>query len=105
LAVPFTAHALRSRLWHERTTTLGRGGVRAVEQHIVLDAAALSALRAAPEAFLVFDLRVPRGDLSRVRLNVAGHDVDGGALEPTMTSPRQSTATGGRDWRGYPQWW
>ena len=29
----------------------------------------------------------------------------GSALLPTMPYLPESTSTGGRDWRGYPQWW
>jgi hypothetical protein len=105
VAVPFTAHALRDRLWHERLLAVGDGGARAVEQEIVLGPAAMGALRAATEAFLVMDLRVPQGDLSRARLQVGPHALPGSALVPTMPRLRESTATGGRDWRGYPQWW
>jgi hypothetical protein len=105
LLVPFTAHALRSRLWHERWTTLGPGGVAGVEQEIALPPEARAALRAADEVFLVLDLRVPQGDLGRVALRVGPQDLPGGALQPTMPRLRESTSTGGRDWRGYPQWW
>jgi 4-amino-4-deoxy-L-arabinose transferase-like glycosyltransferase len=105
LAVPLTAHAARDRLWHQTLTTVGGTGTRAVEQEIVLGPDALGALRDAPEAFLVMDLRVPQGDLSRVRLRVGPRELPGSALTPTMPRLRESTATGGRDWRGYPQWW
>ena len=105
LAIPFTAHAARDRLWHQVTTQVGTPGTMAVEQEIVLGPEALEALRAAPEAFLVMDLRVPRGDLSGVRLRVGPRELPGSTLAPTMPRLRESTSTGGRDWRGYPQWW
>jgi 4-amino-4-deoxy-L-arabinose transferase-like glycosyltransferase len=105
LAVPFTAHAVRDRLWHQTLTAVGGDEVKAVEQEIVLGPEAIAALRAAPEAFLVMDLRVPRGDLSRARVHIGQRELPGTALAPTMPRLRESTSTGGRDWRGYPQWW
>lgn len=104
LAVPLGAHAARDRRWHEVLTPIG-GGVSGVEQEITLGADASAAVRAAPEAYLAFDLRVPQGDLSRVRLRVGARELPGTALSPTMPRLRESTSTGGRDWRGYPQWW
>jgi hypothetical protein len=103
LAVVFGAHAVRDRSWHEVLTRVGGGG--GVEQEIVLGPEALGAVRAASEALLVFDLRVPRGDLSRTTLQVGDQALSGSSLLPTMPRLRESTATGGRDWRGYPQWW
>jgi hypothetical protein len=104
LAVPLAAHAARDRRWHEVLTRAG-GRVRAVEQEITLGPDAIAALRAAPQAYLAFDLRAPQGDLSRARLRVGPRELPGSALSPTMPRLRESTATGGRDWRGYPQWW
>jgi hypothetical protein len=86
------------------TTALG-ADAQGVEQEIVLSDEALEALRGATEAFVVFDLRVPRGDLSGLRLEVGGRPLPASALVPTMPRLRESTMTGGRDWRGYPQWW
>ncbi|HET8645726.1 MAG TPA: hypothetical protein VFO85_09575, partial [Vicinamibacteria bacterium] len=48
---------------------------------------------------------VPQGDLSRARVWVGPRELPGSALIPTMPRLRESTSTGGRDWRGYPQWW
>lgn len=104
LAAPVTAHALRDRLWHQFETAIG-GDVPGVEQEIVLGPEAVASLAAAREAFLVFDLRVPRGDPSGIELEVSGRSVPGSRLVPTMPRLRESTSTGGRDWRGYPQWW
>src|SRR5205814_5362328 len=66
---------------------------------------ALGRLRSAPESFVVFDLTVPRGDLQEATVEIGGHPVRGAALWPTMPRLRESTATGGRDRRTYPQWW
>lgn len=102
--VLFLAHAVRDRLWHETAVDLG-GDVAAVEQAIRLSPDALGRLRAAPEAFVVFDLTVPRGDLQGATIDVGGRSFGGAALVPTMPRLRESTATGGRDRRQYPQWW
>jgi hypothetical protein len=104
LALLFTAHAVRDRRWHETTTRLG-GDVVGLEQAIRLSPEALGRLRAAPEAFVVFDLTVPRGDLQGATVEVGDRSFPGGALVPTIPRLRESTATGGRDRRAYPQWW
>jgi 4-amino-4-deoxy-L-arabinose transferase-like glycosyltransferase len=104
LAVPLVAHAVRDRRWHERATRLG-GDVAGVEQLIRLSPEALGRLRSAAEAFVVFDLTVPRGDLQDATVEVGTRRFPGGALVPTMPRLRESTATGGRDRRAYPQWW
>lgn len=98
------AHAWTDRLWHERRIELG-GPVRGVEQRLTIGAAALERLRAAREAFVAFDLRVPAGDLSGTRIRVGDRAYEGTRLRPTMPRLPESTSTGGRDWRGYPQWW
>ena len=98
------AETVRDRQWHERHVTLG-GRTRAVEQEIQLPSTALTELRQASEAFIVMDLRVPRGDVRGLTLEVAGRSFDGSALIPTMPRLAESTSAGGRDWRGYPQWW
>lgn len=104
LAVVVAAHAWRDRLWHERTITLGRA-IAGVEQRISLSAEAVARLRDAAEAFVVFDLSVPRGDTRGLALEIGGQALPGSALLPTMPYLPESTSTGGRDWRGYPQWW
>jgi 4-amino-4-deoxy-L-arabinose transferase-like glycosyltransferase len=104
LALPATAHALRDRRWHEVETVLG-DHVAAVEQEIRLPPEALAALRTAAESFVVFDLTVPRGDLQGATVEIGGRAHPGGQLVPTMPRLREATAAGGRDRRGYPQWW
>ena len=104
LAGLLAAHAVKDRNWHEVETRLGQGAV-AVRQELDLDAQALATLRSASEAFVVFDLSVPRGDLSGLTLAVAGHELPGSALQPTMPRFPEQTTTGGRDWRGHRQWW
>ena len=104
LEVLFLAHAVRDRLWHETVLDVG-GTVAAVEQTIRLSPEALGRLKAAPEVFVVLDLTVPRGDLQGATIEVGGRRWPGGALVPTMPRLRESTATGGRDRRAYPQWW
>ncbi len=104
LAGLLAAHAVQDRNWHEVETRLGSEAV-AVRQELDLGAEALAVLRSAGEAFVVFDLSVPRGDLSGLTLAVAGHQLPGSALQPTMPRFPEQTTTGGRDWRGHRQWW
>src|SRR5205814_1020705 len=104
LGVLVAAHAIRDVRWHERTVRLG-GDVAAVEQLIRLSPDALGRLRSAREAFVVFDLTVPGGDLHDATVEVGGRATGGSALVPTIPRLRESTATGGRDRRTYPQWW
>ena len=104
LAVLLVAHALRDRRWHETSVRLG-DAVAGVEQTIRLSPEALGRLRSAPEAFVVFDMTVPAGDLQRATVQVGDRESSGAALVPTIPRLRESTATGGRDRRGYPQWW
>jgi 4-amino-4-deoxy-L-arabinose transferase-like glycosyltransferase len=98
------AHAARDQRWHEVATTLG-GDVLAVEQEIRLSPEALGRLRTAPEAFVMLDLRVPRGDLQGATLHIGAHALKGAEIVPTIPRLRESTSTGGRDRRAYPQWW
>jgi hypothetical protein len=104
LALVVSVHAARDRLWHETHLTLGDGTL-VVEQQIALPPEALARLRGAEEAYVVFDLRVPRGDPSVLSLLVGDRRYEGSALEPTMPRLPESTSTGGRAWKGYPQWW
>jgi hypothetical protein len=104
LAILVMAHAVRDRRWHETSTRLG-GAVAGVEQVLRFSPESLGRLRSAPEAFVLFDLTVPRGDLQDAEVEVGAGRWPGGALVPTMPRLRESTATGGRDRRGYPQWW
>ena len=104
LAVLVIAHSVRDRRWHETEVALG-GAVAGVEQVIRLSPEALGRLKSAAEIFVLFDLTVPRGDLQDATVEVGGRRWPGAALVPTMPKLRESTATGGRDRRGYPQWW
>ena len=104
LAVLATAHAVRDRRWHEVRTRLA-DAAPGLEQEIDLPPAAVGRLRAASQAFVVFDLEVPAGDLQGAVVTVAGREHPGSALLPTMPKLRESTATGRRDRRAYPQWW
>jgi 4-amino-4-deoxy-L-arabinose transferase-like glycosyltransferase len=103
LALPTTAHALRDRRWHEVRTRLG--GETGVLHEILLTPEALGRLRAGGESFVVFDLTVPRGDLQGATVEIGGRPHAGAQLLPTMPRLREATAAGGRDRRGYPQWW
>jgi 4-amino-4-deoxy-L-arabinose transferase-like glycosyltransferase len=104
LVILFLSHVLRDRLWHETTLTVGRG-VPGVEQEIRLTPDAISTLRRTKQSFIAFDLGVPRGDRSGARVVIQGRELPGDRLTPTMPPLGESTYTGGRDWRGYPQWW
>jgi len=104
LAVLIVAHAVRDLRWHETSVRLG-GDTAGAEQLIRLSPDALGRLRSAPESYVVFDLTVTRGDLQEATVEIGGHPVPGAALWPTMPRLRESTATGGRDRRTYPQWW
>jgi len=104
LAVLFAAHALRSRLWHEVTLRLG-GEVTGVEQEIFLTPGALGQLRSASEAFVMIDLLVPRGEPRGIAVEIGERRYPGSELIHTMPRLREATAAGGRDRRGYPQWW
>ncbi len=97
-------HVAQDESWHERRIELGTE-VRGVAQELALDAGAVRELRAADAVALMLDLSVPRGDLGGLRVSVGGRLLPDGALRPTMPRLPESTATGGRDWRGYPQWW
>jgi len=104
LAALVLAHAARDRQWHETGLDIG-GHTIAVEQEIRLSPEALAGVRQAREAFIVFDLTVPRGLADGVTVEVGGHVHSGTELVPTMPRLPESTSTGGRDWRLYPQWW
>jgi 4-amino-4-deoxy-L-arabinose transferase-like glycosyltransferase len=98
------AHELRSRTWHETEIQLG-GEVSEIQQSIALSPEGLTRLRQASEAYVVFDLRIPDGNPRGLEAVVNGREV---ALEdwiPTMPRFGESTAAGGRDRRGYRQWW
>jgi 4-amino-4-deoxy-L-arabinose transferase-like glycosyltransferase len=98
------AHAARDRQWHETRLDVG-GRAAAVEQTIHLSPEALASVRRAREAFVVFELTVPRGVADGVTVDVGEHTHAGTELIPTMPRLPESTSTGGRDWRRYPQWW
>lgn len=102
LLLPGAAHAARDRNWHETETELSGSGAR---QEIELDEQGLAALRAASQAFVAFDLSVPRGDVAGLTLSVGGRTFAGSLLQPAMPRFPEQTTTGGRDWRGHRQWW
>lgn len=102
LVLLLAAHAARDRNWHETELALDRAGAR---QEVELDEIGLRALREASQAFVAFDLSVPRGDVSGLTLSVGGHSLPGSALQPGMPRFPEQTTTGGRDWRGHRQWW
>ncbi len=104
LAALVLAHALRDRQWHETWLDVG-GRTATIEQEIRLSPEALASVRQAREAFVVFDMTVPRGVADSVAVEVGGHAHPGAELIPTMPRLPESTSTGGRDWRRYPQWW
>jgi len=103
LVVLIAAHAVRDRRWHEVSREIDGGG--SIEQEILLTPEAIGRLRAASQAFVMFDLEVAEGDLQGAVVTVGGREHPGSALVPTMPKLRESTATGRRDRRAYPQWW
>ncbi len=104
LALILLGHVSRDRLWHESVVTLDRTGEEVV-QEIALGPEAAARLRVASEAFVALDLQIPRGDRHGLELEINGRTYDGSALLPTMPYLPESTWAGGRDWRGYRQWW
>jgi len=98
------AHSIRSVSWHETRLDLG-ARTRAVEQRIRLSDRAASSLRGAREAFIVFDLLIPDGDVSGLVIDVNRRRYPGSMLVPTMPRLPESTSTGSRDPRTYRQWW
>jgi 4-amino-4-deoxy-L-arabinose transferase-like glycosyltransferase len=98
------AHEVRRRTWHETELRLGEG-VSEIQQEIALSSDGLARLRRASEVFLVFDLHIPEGNPRGLAVIVNGREF---ALEdwiPTMPRFGESTAAGGRDRRGFRQWW
>jgi hypothetical protein len=66
----------------------------------------LARLAAAPQAWLLLDLRLPDGRADRLRLAVeGGQPIEGQALRPTMPTFGLATVRGGRDPRTFRQWW
>jgi 4-amino-4-deoxy-L-arabinose transferase-like glycosyltransferase len=104
LVVLAGAHELRSRVWHESELPLG-AEVPEIQQEIALTAAGRLRLRQAKESFLVFDLRIPDGDPRGFTTLVNGREIPPEQWIPTMPRFGESTAAGGRDRRGYRQWW
>lgn len=98
------AHAGRDRRWHEVTYLLPSERV-GLEQEIHLSGYALNRLRAASEAFAVFDLRVATGSLDRAEITINGIPVDANKAFPAMPAMGESTLVGGRNPRRYRQWW
>ena len=107
LAILVTAHTLRDTSWHELRLALGKAPL-GVEQEIHLSAQALAQLRSAHEAFVVFDVVLPPNAVDaaeRVTVAVNDHGFSGSQLVGTMPRFGESTLAGGRDRRGYRQWW
>jgi 4-amino-4-deoxy-L-arabinose transferase-like glycosyltransferase len=104
LSVLAVAHEVRSQTWHETELRLG-DELSAIEQTIALSPEGLSRLRQAAEVFVVFDLLIPDGSPRGLSAVVNGREL--AHEEWTATMPRfgESTAAGGRDRRGYRQWW
>lgn len=98
------AHSIRDVSWHETRLDLG-GRTRAVEQRISLSDSAAGSLRRVSEAFVVFDLLAPDGDVSGLLINVNGRRYAGSGLVPAMPRLPESTSTGSRNPRTYRQWW
>ena len=104
LVVVVSAHLIRDRSWHEVRHELG-GDTVEVEQEIRLSSSALARLRNASEAFVVFDLHAPSGDLDGVQVRVGDRTFAGDRLVPTMVDMAESTTSGGRNPTRYRQWW
>ncbi len=104
LAVTLSAHTLRDRSWHQTVVSMD-AETPGIEQEITLSGEALARLRKASQTFLVFDLHIPEGNPKGVRVEVNGKEFAGSDLLPTMPRFGESTSAGGRDRRGYPQWW
>lgn len=98
------AHELRSRTWHETELRLG-AEVPEVQQEIELSPEGRLRLRKARESFVVFDLRILDGDPRGLKAFVNGREIPPDDWIPTMPRFGESTAAGGRDRRGYRQWW
>ena len=104
LTMLISAHTLRDQLWHQVRIEID-SATPGVEQEITLSAEALARLRNASEAFLVFDLHIPKGTPRGLTVEINGTPLPSSRLVPTMPRFGESTAAGGRDRRGYPQWW
>ncbi len=100
----WTAHTMRGVSWHETRLDLG-GRTRAVEQRISLSDSAAASLREAGEAFVVFDLLAPGGDVSGLSIDINGRRYAGSGLVAAMPRLPESTSTGSRNPRAYRQWW
>ncbi len=104
LVVLAGAHELRSRTWHETELRLG-ADLSEIQQTIALSPEGRGRLRQASEVFLAFDLRVPDGNPQGLSAIVNGRELGPEVWIPTMPRFGESTAAGGRDRRGYRQWW
>ena len=105
LALPLTAvgaHLIRDRSWHEVAHRIG-GEARGAEQEVRLSRGGVSRLRAASEAFVVFDVHARAGSLDGATVTVNG--VEASPLMPTMLDMGESTSSGGRNPARYRQWW
>jgi 4-amino-4-deoxy-L-arabinose transferase-like glycosyltransferase len=98
------AHELRSRTWHETELRLG-GELSEIQQSIALSPDGLTRLRQASEVFVVFDLRIPDGNPLGLTAVVNGRELAPEDWTPTMPRFGESTSAGGRDRKGYRQWW
>lgn len=104
LLLPAAAHQTRDARWHERRVSLS-SNVTEVSQSIGLSASAVETMRRASETFVAFDLLANTGDISGLSISINGLPFRGADLIPTMPRFPESTTTGGRDPRSYPQWW
>jgi hypothetical protein len=107
VAILGLAGALMGSRWDDPSWRAGSVDVaEGPRQEIVLDGAGLDILRTAHESYLAFDLELPDGDPSGLRLEFEGGlVVPGRELQPTMPPFGLATARGGRDPRRFPQWW
>ncbi|HEX9642366.1 MAG TPA: hypothetical protein VGB13_13760, partial [Candidatus Krumholzibacteria bacterium] len=104
LALLVSAHLMRDRNWHALEMRLGPKDP-GVQQEIHLSAEALSKLRTASQAFVLFDVHAPSGDLSGTEVEINGVRFDGTQLLPAMPRLGESTSAGGRNPKQYRQWW
>ena len=99
--------ALAGSAWDDPSWRAFRtSAAQAPRQEIVLDERAMSMVSHARESYLALDLQVDDGDARDLRLVFdSGLEIPGASLVPTMPSFGLATVRGGRDPRGFPQWW
>jgi hypothetical protein len=79
---------------------------RRVEHEVLPGTDGVARLDAAREAYVLFDLHLPDGDPSPLRIAFAdGPELSGAALEPCMPRFGLATTRFGRDPRTFRQWW